>query len=68
MKTQKTHFSFEFAGSGCYRVVYTSPKTGKQWTVKTTNMSLIDDTKNAEAPKRKDLNDLKRVCKAGTKW
>jgi len=29
------------------------------------NMPLIDATKNAEEPKRKDLEELKRICKDG---
>lgn len=64
MKTLLSHFAFQFAGHGHYKVTYTSPKTGKTWTVKTSNMPLIDATKNSEAPKRKDLNQLKSVCKA----
>lgn len=56
-------FDFEFQGRGHYKVTYTSPKTGKQWTAITSNMPLIDDTHNAEYPKVKDLEQLKRVCK-----
>jgi hypothetical protein len=64
MKTQLSDFRFEFAGYGHYNVTYTSPKTGKEWKVKTSNMPLIDATKNSEAPKRKDLDQLKAVCKS----
>jgi hypothetical protein len=63
MKTQITDFQFIFAGHGHYRVVYTSPKTGKQWNKVTNNMPLIDLTKNEENPKRKDLEILKFICK-----
>ncbi len=63
MKTQLTDFSFMPSGYGHYKVTYTSPKTGKQWTVITSHMGLIDKTKNAEEPKRKDLDDLKWHCK-----
>jgi len=65
MKTtiQLSDFHFQFAGYGHYKVTYTSPKTGKKWTTTTNNMPLIDATKNAESPKIKDLNDLKRLCK-----
>jgi hypothetical protein len=63
MKTQITDFQFIFAGHGHYRVVYTSPKTGKQWSIVTNNMPLIDLTKNEENPKRKDLETLKFICK-----
>lgn len=63
MKTSIYHFDFTFAGHGHYKVTYTSPKTGKQWTKTTDNMQLIDDTKNSDSPKIKDLNRLKSVCK-----
>ena len=56
-------FDFEFAGYGHYKVTYTSPATGKRWTKTTNNMPLIDATKNEDEPKRKDLEELKRVCK-----
>lgn len=58
-------FSFQFIGYGHYRVTYTSPATGKQWSTTVNDMSLIDATKNAEEPKRKDLEGLKRACKNG---
>lgn len=58
-------FSFQFAGYGHYKVTYTSPVTGKNWTATTNNMPLIDDTKNADEPKKKDLEILKRVVKNG---
>jgi hypothetical protein len=56
-------FRFEFMGRGHYRVTYTSPATGKHWSATVNEMTLIDATKNAEEPKRKDLERLKRVCK-----
>lgn len=62
MKTTIYDFDFEIAGHGYYKVTYTSPATGKRWTTTTTNnMPLIDATKNAEEPKRKDLEELKRI-------
>lgn len=64
-KTTISDFRFEFAGYGHYKVTYTSPATGKRWTTTTNNMPLIDATKNAEEPKRKDLEELKRICKDG---
>jgi len=66
MKTQRTNksdFQFFFSGHGHYRVIYTSPATGKKWTKVTDNMPLIDATKNEENPKRKDLEMLKFICK-----
>lgn len=56
-------FDFEFAGYGHYKVTYTSPATRKQFTATTSNMPLIDATKNADEPKIKDLNTLKSICK-----
>lgn len=58
-----TDFKFTPSGYGHYKVTYTSPKTGKQWTKITSDMPLIDVTKNADEPKKKDLNLLKSLCK-----
>ena len=66
MKTKKnsiSDFSFSFAGHGHYKVTYTSPVTGKSWSTVTNNMPLIDDTKNADKPKIKDLITLKYLVK-----
>jgi len=60
----KSDFSFQFAGYGHYKVTYTSPITRKSWTVTTHDMPLIDGTKNADEPRKVDLERLKRVCKA----
>lgn len=47
-------FSREYVCAGHYKVTYTSP--------------MIDATFNAEKPKRKDFESLKRFCKNyGTK-
>jgi hypothetical protein len=62
-KINISDFSFLPAGFGHYKVTYTSPTTGRQWTTVTANMPLIDATKNAEEPKRCDLEQLKRICK-----
>ena len=56
-------FSFELSGYGHYKVTYSSPKTGKEWTSTINNMPLIDATKNADDPKRCDLENLRRMCK-----
>lgn len=56
-------FNFEFAGYGHYKVTYTSPKTGKKWSATINNMPLIDATKNAEEPKKQDLEYLKKIVK-----
>lgn len=65
MKTTISLSDFRFmpSGYGHYQVTYISPVTGKRWTATTNNMPLIDATKNADSPKIKDLNELKRVCK-----
>ena len=66
MKTQsttKSDFQFLFSGHGHYKVIYTSPVTGKKWIKVTSDMPLIDATKNEENPKRKDLEMLKFICK-----
>ena len=68
MKTTKTSiadFQFMPSGHGHYRVTYTSPVTFKKWAAATSYMWLIDATKGAEYPKRKDLESLKRLCKNG---
>jgi len=58
-------FTFEFRGSGHYKVTYTSPNTGRKWSALITDMTIIDVTKNAEQPKQKDLYNLKFRCKRG---
>lgn len=62
-KVSISDFRFMPSGYGHYKVTYTSPVTGKSWTATTSNMPLIDATKNADDPKRCDLETLKRVCK-----
>lgn len=64
MKIQLSDFKFKFTGYGHYQVTYTSPKTGKDHTIITTDMQLIDKTKNADDPKQVDLNRLKKMCKS----
>lgn len=63
-KISITDFRFLPSGYGHYRVTYTSPVTGKEWSAVTSDMTLIDATENAEYPKVKDLNQLKYMCKA----
>jgi hypothetical protein len=64
MKTQKTDFTFQKTGHGHYYVTYQSPVTGNTWTVNTSDMEIIDSTKNEDSPKQKDLDQLKRLCKS----
>ena len=63
MKTSITDFKFKFAGYGHYSVTYTSPRTGKQYHRTINDMTLIDCTKNADQPKKKNLELLKWMCK-----
>ena len=66
MKTNIAISDFRFlpSGFGHYFVEYTSPVTGKKFSTITNNMPLIDATKNASEPKKKDLELIKRVCKS----
>lgn len=59
----RSDFNFQFAGYGHYKVTFTSAKTGKKFTTTTSNMPIIDATKNSESPLIKDLNSLKNICK-----
>lgn len=52
-------FSFQFAGHGHYKVTYKSPITGKTFTKTTSDMPLIDATKNADSPKIKGVKRIK---------
>lgn len=63
MKTRKTDFSFKFAGYGHYKVTYTSPATQKKWSATLNDMRLVDSVLNVDEPRRKDLEELKRVVK-----
>lgn len=65
MKNQITlnDFTFKFSGYGHYKITYTSPITHKQYSKTISDMPLIDATKNADNPKIKDLNMLKKACK-----
>lgn len=65
MKTsQITDFRFKKTGYGCYNVTYISPVTGKKSDCTTTDMRLIDATKNSDNPKQNDLETLKKLCKS----
>lgn len=58
-------FAFTVSGYGHYKVRYTSPVTGKEWTATTNSMQLIDCTKKSDSPKKIDLEQLKYICKQG---
>lgn len=63
MKTELKDFSKKISSYGHYKVTYTSPKTGKKWSRTINNSSLLDSVFETENPKRKDLNQLKRLVK-----
>lgn len=60
---QLSDFEFKPSGHGHYWAQYVSPVTGKKWSCITSDMELIDSTKNEDSPKKVDLNILKRTCK-----
>lgn len=64
-KISISDFTFLSSGYGAYKVIYRSPVTLKSWAARITNIQLIDDTKNAESPKKKDLEALRRIVKRG---
>ena len=63
MKALYFCFSFRFAGFGQYVVKYTTPTRGDYWRACITDMSLIDDTKNAEKPTGSALRRLRDAVK-----
>lgn len=63
MKALYFCFSFRFAGFGQYVVTYTTPTRGDYWRACITDMSLIDDTKNAEKPTGAALRRLRDAVK-----
>jgi hypothetical protein len=65
MKTsiEKSDFRFLLRGAGCYKVTYSSEKTGRKWSAEINDMTLIDATKNEEEPKKSELKKLKRFVK-----
>lgn len=65
MKTTIHNFTFTPTGYGRYDVTFTSPKTGREYSCSTTDMPLIDATKNEDEPKQTALIELKRRCKLG---
>lgn len=56
-----SRFKFERNGSGCYRVIYTTPVRGDYYVAEINDMWLIDATKNAEYAKLSDILRLRAV-------
>lgn len=66
-KITKSDFQFIPSGFGHYKVIYTSPNTGKQWKATKTSVAL-ESVLYADKPKVTDLDALKWYCKHyGTK-
>lgn len=61
---QLSDFTFIPRGHGHFKVTYRSPVTGIRWWNITNDMPLIDATKGEDDPKKKDLEELKRLCKS----
>lgn len=61
-KLSKGNFDFQFTGYGHYQVMYTTA-TGRQYGCTTTDMFIIDATKNEPDPLQKDLRALARMCR-----
>lgn len=59
------NFKFELAGYGHYKVTYTYPTSGKRVSRTIDDMTIIDATKNAEEPKRRDLITLRNLVVRG---
>lgn len=55
-------FTFQVIGHGAYKVTYITG-TGARISNTVTDMTIIDATKNVDFPKRKDLENLKRLVK-----
>lgn len=65
MSTNKlsiSNFRFTPQGYGHYEVIYTTA-TGREYGCITTDMPLIDATKNSDDPKQTDLKQLARLCR-----
>lgn len=63
MKDISNSFHFTFSGYGQYEVIYTTPSRGDYWRAHITDMSLIDDTKNADEPTATAFRRLRDVVK-----
>jgi hypothetical protein len=56
-----SNFTFERSGYGHYKVTYHYPKSGRRVTRTIDDMTVIDKTRNAEVPKRRDLILLRNL-------
>lgn len=64
MKANDLHnFKFEKTSAGQYRVTYKTENRGDYWVAYVNAMWLIDETKNAEWAKLKDIKNLRTIVK-----
>ena len=56
-------FRFVLLSAGHYSVTYTTPRRGDFWQCLVTDMTIIDNTKNAEWTKRVDIERLRNYVK-----
>lgn len=62
MKANDLHnFVFEKNGYGCYKVIYRTEKRGDYYIAYIHDMTIIDDTLNAEWAKAKDIKYLRHI-------
>ena len=57
-----SQFSFSFTGYGHYKVTYTT-KRGDYYKATITDMETIDNTKNSDNPKQKDIKIVRDMIK-----
>ena len=57
-----SQFTFKLISSGAYRVFYHT-KRGDYWIARVEDMTLIDETKNEEWARRRDIIALRDVVK-----
>ena len=55
-------FTFTFSGYGHYVVTYTTPSGRYMYRVTIDDMTIIDDTKNADWAKLEDIEHLRYLC------
>ena len=62
MRSNDLHnFQFQIHGSGCYKVTYHTEKRGDYWVAYINDMGIIDDTRNADWAKVKDIEWLRHL-------
>ena len=67
MKLKKSQFLFTFTGYGHYKVEYTTANERLKYIATITDMTIIDEVKNEEYPKQKDLKYLAQLVRRKSK-